>query len=381
MPGSRVLGRRALPESFEHLGKGARRGHRDREPPLAGLSCERRLNGVPHRHLAASLGDAPSNLGELIGVDGHPRAAVADERRLLPGQRVELARGERVIADGCLPVDGEQLAHAEPRGAGHHTRDLDGAPHTHSQAEAALARLRQLTGDDDAKARLREHRRAIAEEGPRRRGIELDRLRLGGGERVLDRRVEACRATEGLEERFLGIAKSLPERLETAALRLPDLRRREQQARIVGRLEEKAKHERVAIGLGQLEAEAGAQAIARTDGRFAPTREILHDGSFGEALRLEDALGSSEGRAPALVPGRERGALPGGFARGARCGARFGATPAHANEGVDDGVQVRAEQGVRRPHVERGTIESRHRVCGGRHAASERRDLGCVLTG
>src|SRR5690606_11491204 len=134
--------------------------------------------------------DAPLDLAELVRVDRDPRAAMTDERRLLPRDRRELARRQGVVADRRLPFEAEHLVEPEPGGtrddAGGHRAGAD----AHAKPKPALPGRRQLRRHDHTEARLGERRRPYAQEGERARRIELDRFGPRFGETLRDRRMK-----------------------------------------------------------------------------------------------------------------------------------------------------------------------------------------------
>src|SRR5690606_22642705 len=70
------------------------------------------------------------------------------------------------------------------------------------------------------------------------------------------------RAAERFEQRLLWIPESPPQRFEPAPPGLPHRGRGHEQARIIGRLQQKAQDERIAVDLGQLEPEASPARLA-----------------------------------------------------------------------------------------------------------------------
>ena len=140
--------------------------------------------------------------------------------------------------------------------------DLGLAADAHAQPEAPLAGGGEVAGDDDAEAGVGEEGRAVTEEGPGLGGGEVDGLGPGGGEGALDGREEAAGAAEGLEEGLLGIAERAAEEGELSPAGPPDVARGDEEAGVVGRLEEEAEEEGGVLAGGELEAEAGAEAAA-----------------------------------------------------------------------------------------------------------------------
>src|SRR5690606_32687529 len=148
------------------------------------------------------------DVSELSRIGGDPRATEPDQRRLLLRERGQLARAQRLVSDDRFPVHVEQLVEREPR----HPRDdagdfLTAASHAHAQPQAALTGGGELARHDDAEPRLREERRAVAEESPCRGWIEVDRLGTRLLERAPERREEPRRTSERFEQRLLRIAK------------------------------------------------------------------------------------------------------------------------------------------------------------------------------
>jgi hypothetical protein len=165
-------------------------------------------------------------------------------------------------------------------------------------------------------------------------------------------------------------------------LRLPDVGGRDQQAGIVGGLQEEAQHERRAVVGGQLETKARAEAVPGAEGGLAPARQLVDDGALREPVGLEAALIAAERRAPARRPGigvrRARRPRSWGAAWARRAAERWSAGGG-PHQRVDDGVEVRAHERVWCPHRARTIAGGGDRVGRRGHTGGDRRDLRGVL--
>ena len=163
------------------------------------------------------------------------------------------------------------------------TADADQETVPRAVPEAPLAARRELSRHDHAEARLREDGGAVREEAPCAVRIERQRLGLRLGEGAGDRREQPRGSSERLEQRLLRVAKRASELLEVPLLRLPHLGRVDEQARIVGRLEEKPEHERIAIARRDLEPEACPQPIAPAEGLALDFQPFTAGSAWGPA--------------------------------------------------------------------------------------------------
>ena len=143
----------------------------------------------------------------------------------------------------------DKLVESEARSARHGTSDLRAATHPHAQPQSPLARSRQLRRDDHAKTGVRERTSAFAQELPCGGGGQLQVFRFGFSQRRAQWCEHPRRPAKGRKQRFLRIAKRAPQLREPPPSCAPSLGSRDQQARIVRRLQKKAKHERVTVPL------------------------------------------------------------------------------------------------------------------------------------
>ncbi len=379
-----ALGARAEP--LHRARERALGDHGDGHAVDAGLASERALQRLARGDATAAGLEAPRYLGELLGDHDHPGPAVPDERRFLPREGGELARGERLVAERRLPREIERLVEAEPGAA------RDDAGGAGSAAPTRMRRRRRRCPEarsspgtttpnpasPSAGAACARKAHASADRGPR---APAARLAEGPG----DRREEPRRGGRARRGGPSSASRErAPEPLSVRPLVFHASAAGTSRLRIVGRLQQEAENE-AAVALGQLQPEAGAQRVAGAERGPDPCVEIGHERALGEPFRGE----ARRGPVRASTSRRSHGACS--RARRAR-GAIRGAA---ARERVGRGVQEGAQQGLGGPDLRGagrlgapaalvsggGLRARRHRVRGRRHGPGERRDARGVLRG
>ncbi len=172
----------------------AREGERAGRLRLA----ERHPHGLARRDRRLGLLFPERQRGaDLLGADLDPLAADLDQGRLELRQGPELLERERLVAEGDLPVELEDLVEREAGLAGH-LRRRRRPPGPRAAAGSPLAR--PPGGEEDAEAGLFQRAGLCREELVRAGGVEVVAGGRGGLEAGLDRRGERGRLAQRGEQ-------------------------------------------------------------------------------------------------------------------------------------------------------------------------------------
>ena len=333
--------------------------------PLAG---QRRRQGLRSFELAAlaSRADQVGQRHRLVGVEPHPLALPQDERLLEGDDLGELVGGEAVVADGRLPAERAQRIRVE---AG--TRDAGagiahGRAHPQAGPQLAGALGGQLGRQHHPEAGRGQGAGAVGQE---RRGIGRREGEAGGaglGQAGVDRGEQAGGLGQAPDQGLLRVDQPSADGLERARPGLPHLLGGDDQAGLVGRLEQVVEGPRL-VGRGrgrrvELDAQPGRLRPGAGE-RGGPPGDVV--GAFGALGRhCHHGVGAVEGRDPpgADVAGGGR-AVPVAscvWLRGSGAGVRHGVGERGEEVGrrPDRVVVLVPPQGVRR----------------GRHGGGQRRE-------
>ena len=239
---SKTLGRgerlepRSPFELGEQVGEPAGRLHA-REVEGAGRfrGPERHLHGLPRRdrRLPLRLPEREGGL-DLLGVDLDPLAAHLHQRRLEPGQRLQLGERQGLVAQRDLPVEVEDGVERQPGLAGH-LRRRDHRPGRQPELGPLAG---PPGGQEHAEAGLFQRRGLLREEIVRPGGVEVVARGRGRLQARLDPRANCRRLAEGREQELTRSETVASEDLRFAPSPLPHGLGRNQEAQVVDGLEE-----------------------------------------------------------------------------------------------------------------------------------------------
>ncbi len=307
--------------------------------------AEGRGQRLVRRERAAPSCEEPPGLCELRGIDRHPLAAEAHERCLERGEREEVARRECLARERRLPTEGRHRVERQATRTGHRAgRARRPGADAHAEPQAPLPGPRQLRGQNDAHARLGERGSGAGEERPRLARVEEHALRPRGAQAARDGGKEPRAHGEGAEQVLLGRVEGTTQATQGLPAPTEDLAGRDEQARVVGGLEEEAERESVgrvpaprlgALRVGQIQSEAGARRTRLgAERRAGPGVEVGEEGPLPKAIGREGGVRPGERGGEASLPGDVRVLPP------ARPGRR-----ARSRSGADERVGRRVEEG------------------------------------
>ena len=291
---------------------------------------------------------------QLIWIQRHPLAAQPDQRRLGLGKHRDFVLGERVVADGQLPAELDELVATELTGLAHHSVDRG----VRGQGEPQLAAPVPPGRQQHAEPGLVEHRGRARQEPVGAVGVECELGRARGAQAGRELREDPAGTAQLGQQQLLRSVQPPAQ----AAVVVPRLLGGDQQARVLRRLQQELQPPRRArrrlavvglgVGLGQPERRPRRADHAGTD--VVPRPQRLDQRIEFIGVRVEPAVRTGQRRQPILHGGPTLRAPP---ARRHQVDPR----QRRAHRGIDHRVQRRHHQLVWVVPAEFGPAHRRHR--------------------
>src|SRR5215204_344394 len=193
------------------------------------------LHEVAHARAArrALLPEVERRLN-LLGVEFDPLAAHADERGFEPREHLQLCEREALVTERDLPVKLDDLFEREASAA-LKLRALDDGARCELQLRALA---RPPGGQHYAKAGLLQQPRLFLQELVRARRVQFKAARRGGFEAALNLRADLRRLPQRREHVLARLERTTLEERGLPPSGVPDLRGRDEQARVVHGLQQ-----------------------------------------------------------------------------------------------------------------------------------------------